>query len=134
MSHRKRRETKLELSMLPGPAVPGCRLVSFRFLCDIHSVRSATVRLHPRDPSSTSISLCVCLRPMKSSRILQFQPEVVSALFERTVQFVISCRISIKGLTPARGKLKGKISSRRERGRQTKRVNVGPKWSLSRLP
>ena len=27
-------------SMLPGPAVPGCCLVSFHFLCDIHSIHS----------------------------------------------------------------------------------------------
>ena len=38
MSHRKRRETKQQPSMLPGPAVPGCCLVNFHFLCDIHSV------------------------------------------------------------------------------------------------
>ena len=40
MSHRKRRETKQQPSMLPGPAVPGCCLVSFRFLCNIHSIHS----------------------------------------------------------------------------------------------
>ena len=38
--HRKRRETKQQPSMLPGPAVPGCCLVSFRFLCDIHSIHT----------------------------------------------------------------------------------------------
>ena len=27
-----------QLSMLPCPAVPGCCLVSLRFLCDIHSI------------------------------------------------------------------------------------------------
>ena len=40
MSHRKRRETKQQPSMLPGPAVPGCCLVSFRFQCNIHSIHS----------------------------------------------------------------------------------------------
>ena len=40
MSHRKRRETKQQPSMLPGPAVPGCCLVTFRFLCHIHSIHS----------------------------------------------------------------------------------------------
>ena len=40
MSHRKRRETKQEPSMLPSPAVPGCCLVSFHFLCDIHYIHS----------------------------------------------------------------------------------------------
>ena len=43
MSHRKRRETKQQLSMLLGPAVPGCCLVSFHFLCDIHSLHSVPV-------------------------------------------------------------------------------------------
>ena len=38
MSHRKRRETKQQPSMLPGPAVPGCCLVSFHFQCDILSI------------------------------------------------------------------------------------------------
>ena len=38
ISHRKRRETKQQPSMLPGPAVPGCCFVSFCFMCDIHSV------------------------------------------------------------------------------------------------
>ena len=37
MSRSKQRETKQQPSMLPGPTVPGCCLVSFRFLCDIHS-------------------------------------------------------------------------------------------------
>ena len=40
MSHKKRRETKQQPSMLPGPAVPCCCLVSFCFLCDIHSIHS----------------------------------------------------------------------------------------------
>ena len=40
MSLRKRRETKQQPSMLPCPAVPGCCLVSFHFLCDIHSIHS----------------------------------------------------------------------------------------------
>ena len=40
MSHRKRRETKQQPSILPGPAVPGCCLVSFCILCDIHSIHS----------------------------------------------------------------------------------------------
>ena len=40
MSHRKRRETKQQPSMLPGPSVPGYCLVSFLFLCDIHSNHS----------------------------------------------------------------------------------------------
>ena len=38
MSHRKRRETKQQPSMFPGSAVPGCCLVSFCFLFDIHSI------------------------------------------------------------------------------------------------
>ena len=33
MPHRKWKETKQQPSMLPGPAVPGCCLVSFYFLC-----------------------------------------------------------------------------------------------------
>ena len=37
MLHRKRRETKQQPSMFPGLAVPGCCLVSFCFLCDIHT-------------------------------------------------------------------------------------------------
>ena len=39
MSHRKRRKTKQQPSMLPCPAVTDCCLVSFHFLCDIHSVQ-----------------------------------------------------------------------------------------------
>ena len=35
MEHRKWRETKHQPSMLPSPAVPGCCLVSFHFLCYI---------------------------------------------------------------------------------------------------
>ena len=38
MSHRKRRETKQQPSMLPCRAVSGCSLVSICFLCGIHSV------------------------------------------------------------------------------------------------
>ena len=36
----KRRETKQHPSILPGPAVPDCCLVSYCFLCDIHSNHS----------------------------------------------------------------------------------------------
>ena len=32
MAHRKWKETKQQPSLLPGPAVPGCSLVSFHFL------------------------------------------------------------------------------------------------------
>ena len=32
MAYRKWKETKQQLSLLPGPAVPGCSLVSFHFL------------------------------------------------------------------------------------------------------
>ena len=32
MVHRKWKDTKLQPSMLPGPAVPGCSLASFHFL------------------------------------------------------------------------------------------------------
>ena len=35
MAHRKWKETKQQPSMLPGPAMPGCSLVSFHFLWDI---------------------------------------------------------------------------------------------------
>ena len=39
MAHRKLKDTKQKPSMLPGPAVPGCCLVSFHFLCAIlHTV------------------------------------------------------------------------------------------------
>ena len=40
MSHMKRGEAKQQPSMLTGPAVPGCCLVYFCFLCDIHSIHS----------------------------------------------------------------------------------------------
>ena len=43
MSHRKWRETKQQPIMLPGPAVPGCCLVSFCFPCDIHCIHSVGV-------------------------------------------------------------------------------------------
>ena len=46
MSHRKGRETKQQPSMLPGPAVPGCCLVYFHFLCDIHSIHSVGTILY----------------------------------------------------------------------------------------
>ena len=44
MLRRKWRETKQQPSMLPGPAVPGCCLVSFSFLCIIHSVQGFRVK------------------------------------------------------------------------------------------
>ena len=43
MSHRKGRETKQQPIMLPGPAVPGCSLVSFRFMWDMHSIHSVQI-------------------------------------------------------------------------------------------
>ena len=38
---------KQQPSMLPGPAVHGCYLVSFRFLCDIHSIYSEVILYSP---------------------------------------------------------------------------------------
>ena len=38
MANRKWKEIKQQPSMLPGPAVPGCCLVSFHFLWTIHPV------------------------------------------------------------------------------------------------
>ena len=43
MSHRKWRETKQQPSMLHCPAVPGCCLVSFEFLCDIPFIHFVTL-------------------------------------------------------------------------------------------
>ena len=40
MSHRKRRETKQQPSMLPGPAVHGCCLVSFPYTVLLTSTAS----------------------------------------------------------------------------------------------
>ena len=39
MAHRKWKESKQQPSMLPGPAVPGCCLISFHFLWAIHPIR-----------------------------------------------------------------------------------------------
>ena len=39
MSHRKWKKTKEQPSMLPGPALPGCCLISFNFLWAIHPIR-----------------------------------------------------------------------------------------------
>ena len=41
MAHRKRKETKPQPSMLPGPAVPGPCLVSFHILRAILSMSTA---------------------------------------------------------------------------------------------
>ena len=39
MTHRKWKEIKQQLSMLPGPAVPGSCLVAFYFRWAIHPIR-----------------------------------------------------------------------------------------------
>ena len=41
--HRKWKETKQQLSMLPGPAVPGCSLVSFHILWAILSTSTVSI-------------------------------------------------------------------------------------------
>ena len=45
MAHRKWRETKQQPSMLPGPAVPDCCLVSFYFLWAILSTSTEGVAI-----------------------------------------------------------------------------------------
>ena len=40
LPHRKWKKVKQQPSMLPGSAVSGCCLVSFRFLCNINSIHS----------------------------------------------------------------------------------------------
>ena len=51
MSHRKRRETKQQPSILPDPAVPGCCFVAFRFPCDIHTIHSVVCDLYLINPN-----------------------------------------------------------------------------------
>ena len=51
IEHRKWRETKQQPSMLPGPAVPGCCLVSFDFLWAGHPVAAPATH---RNVTSTS--------------------------------------------------------------------------------
>ena len=46
MPHRKWRETKQQPSMLPGPAVPGCCLISFHFLWAILCPQAVHVLYH----------------------------------------------------------------------------------------
>ena len=48
--HRKWKEIKQQPSMLPGPAVPGCCLISFHFLWAIHPIRPVEVfvKISPR--------------------------------------------------------------------------------------
>ena len=45
MAHRKWKESKQQPSMLPGPAVPGCCLISFYFLWAIHPIRPVLGRI-----------------------------------------------------------------------------------------
>ena len=51
LPHRKWKETKQQPIMLPGPAVPGCCLVSFHFMCHIHHSRTVRGRIHKLDPA-----------------------------------------------------------------------------------
>ena len=46
IAHRKWKETKQQPSMLPGPAVPGCSLVSFHFLLAILCPQAVEVPFH----------------------------------------------------------------------------------------
>ena len=39
MAHKIWKESKQQPGMLPGPAVPGCCLISFHFLWAIHPIR-----------------------------------------------------------------------------------------------
>ena len=55
-----RDKLSIQPSMLPGPAVPGCCLVSFCFLCDIHSIHSVfLVILMDKTVSVGWDSLCI---------------------------------------------------------------------------
>ena len=75
------KETKQKPSMLPGPAVPGCRLVSFRFLCVIlcpqavHKAEGCTVMMlrpprafiiSPRSGSAMPFVFGIYLLPLAS--------------------------------------------------------------------
>ena len=59
MAHRKWKDTKLQPSMLPGPAVPGCSLVSFHFLWAILYPQAVVVseKLHIFHSFKRSINL-----------------------------------------------------------------------------
>ena len=56
MAHRKWKESKQQPSKLPGPAVPGCCLISFHFLWAIHPIRPV-YELHKRKCSYKGPSL-----------------------------------------------------------------------------
>ena len=55
MAHRKWKETKQQLSMLPGPAVPGCCLVSYHFLWILLSTSTAEVTKLPLNHQTYSL-------------------------------------------------------------------------------
>ena len=93
MAHRKLKEIKQEASMLPGPAVPGCCLVSFHFLWAILSTSTVPslsfglelltkLRLRHYDQSprlfmnlcSTQCSLIVGVSLPLSIRLFVFAP------------------------------------------------------------
>ena len=61
MSHRKGRETKQQPSMLTGPAVPGGCLVSFRFLCNTHSIQSVGILKHEQNENAVHVQISMTL-------------------------------------------------------------------------
>ena len=57
MAHRQWKETKLQPSLLSGPAVPGCSLLSFHFLWAIMYVRRLYIQPFPNIFENTYVSV-----------------------------------------------------------------------------
>ena len=74
--HRKWKETKQQLSMLPGPAMPGCWLISFRFMLTMLWPHTSYVTDH-QPPHVATLCFCPILGPITSFTLLKRSADIV---------------------------------------------------------
>ena len=68
VAHRKWKKIKQQPSMLPGPALPGCCLVSFHFLWAIHPIRRVQVVVENSDVMNYFVNLRHCLKCVEGKK------------------------------------------------------------------
>ena len=83
MAHRKWNKIKQQPSLLPGPAVPGCSLVSFHFLWAILCPQAVQMNYNSKDKAVTYNNFGYYVFEAGRAEMPKFVDEVDSALSSR---------------------------------------------------
>ena len=102
MVHRKLKESKQQPSMWPGPAVPGCCLVSFHILWAILSTSTVIITILFQKTARKSADLGTETATMAGRRVDARRPRSTTAAAAAAERTVGGLRVLFSGI-PAAG-------------------------------